>query len=141
MVELARSKLSFGLLVDESDEAAMTRLAELDRALKEMGAVREQIAAARRPKTKASVQDETLERLTERFNDPKKPTFVWQLDFAEVFHGGIQSCCGFVCQIRDRPDWRLRSRGGQSTVHPHPSAEGYRAGGCGVLRGSLRLCG
>jgi len=86
MVELARSKLSFGLLVDESDEAAMTRLAELDRALKEMGAVREQIAAARRPKTKASVQDETLERLTERFNDPKKPTFVWQLDFAEVFH-------------------------------------------------------
>jgi hypothetical protein len=86
MVELARSKLSFGLLVDESDEAAMTRLAELDRAMKEMGAVREQIAAARRPKTKASEQDETLERLTERFNDPKEPTFVWQLDFAEVFH-------------------------------------------------------
>lgn len=86
MVELARSKLSFGLLVDESDETAMTRLAELDRAQKEMGAVREQIAVARRPKTKASEQDETLERLTERFNDAKKPTFVWQLDFAEVFH-------------------------------------------------------
>ncbi|MBU6400956.1 MAG: Eco57I restriction-modification methylase domain-containing protein [Verrucomicrobia bacterium] len=86
MVELARSKLDFGLLVDESDQAAMTRLAELDRAQKEMGAVREQIAAARRPKTKASEQDQTLERLTERFNDPKKPTFVWQLDFAEVFH-------------------------------------------------------
>jgi hypothetical protein len=86
MVELARSKLSLGLFVDDSDPAAMARLAELDGAMKEMGAVRQQIAAALRPKTKASEQDETLERLTQRFNDPKKPTFVWQLDFAEVFH-------------------------------------------------------
>ena len=84
MLELARSKLSFGLFVSDSDIAGMKRLAEIDRAMKQMGAMREQIAAARHLKT--TEQDQALERLHERFNDPRKPTFVWQLDFAEVFH-------------------------------------------------------
>src|SRR5207249_1703481 len=31
-------------------------------------------------------QEEALERIHAQFDDPEEPTFVWQLDFAEVFH-------------------------------------------------------
>jgi hypothetical protein len=69
------------LIADEKDSA---RIAELDRAMRELGNMREQIKSAN--KLKAHQQDDALERFSKRFDDPEKPTFVWQLDFAEVFH-------------------------------------------------------
>jgi len=35
---------------------------------------------------RAEQQDDALDRLAKTFDDEQKPTFVWQLDFAEVFH-------------------------------------------------------
>ena len=52
--------------------------------MRELGNMREQIKAVN--KLKAHQQDDALERFSKRFDDPEKPTFVWQLDFAEVFH-------------------------------------------------------
>ena len=40
----------------------------------------------RRPQTQGRRSGRSLERIRDRFDDPQKPTFVWQLDFAEVFH-------------------------------------------------------
>ncbi|MBI2202006.1 MAG: hypothetical protein HYU43_08725, partial [Armatimonadetes bacterium] len=80
-IELTVARNDLGLI---PDPANAEKVAELDRAQKEMGAVLAEIRAAR--KLKAADQDDALERLRDRFDDPQKPTFVWQLDFAEVFH-------------------------------------------------------
>ncbi|MBI4662076.1 MAG: Eco57I restriction-modification methylase domain-containing protein, partial [Verrucomicrobia bacterium] len=80
-IELTVARNELGLI---PDPANAEKVAELDHAQKEMGAVLAEIRAAR--KLKAADQDDALERLRARFDDPKKPTFVWQLDFAEVFH-------------------------------------------------------
>jgi hypothetical protein len=46
-----------------------------------------QIDAARaKAKRDKSIVDDDIERLSRVFNDEAKPTFVWQLDFAEIFH-------------------------------------------------------
>lgn len=80
-VELTWARNRIGLIMSDTNAA---HVAELDRAQKEMGFVLDQIVSAR--KAKSAQQENTLERLQEWFDDPNKPTFVWQLDFAEVFH-------------------------------------------------------
>lgn len=86
MVEFQREKLAHGLgfVVSERDKADAARQAELQRAERYMAQIRAEIVSAR--KGKAHEQDDALERLSRRLDDPEKPTFVWQLDFAEVFH-------------------------------------------------------
>jgi type I restriction-modification system DNA methylase subunit len=83
-IELTRARTDaagLGLGLDERDAE---RVAELDKGLKELGYVSTQVRAAR--KLRAQEQEEALERIRAQFDDPVKPTFVWQLDFAEVFH-------------------------------------------------------
>ena len=83
-IELTRARTDaagLGLGLDERDAE---RVAELDKGLKELGFVSAQVRAAR--KMRAQEQEEALERIRTWFDDPDKPTFVWQLDFAEVFH-------------------------------------------------------
>lgn len=80
-IEFTWARNQIGLIIDDSNAE---RVAELDKAQKEMGFVLAQIRDAR--KAKVAQQEEALERLQAWFDDPGKPTFVWQLDFAEVFH-------------------------------------------------------
>jgi len=83
-IELTRARADaagLGLALDERDAE---RVAELDKGLKELGFISVQVRAAR--KMRAQEQEEALERIRAQFDDPAKPTFVWQLDFAEVFH-------------------------------------------------------
>ena len=86
MVEFQRAKLAhgFGFVVTKRDEEAAARQAELQRAELYMAKVRKEIAFAR--KGTSVLQDNTLERLARQIDSAEKPTFVWQLDFAEVFH-------------------------------------------------------
>jgi hypothetical protein len=79
--EFNSTKLKFGLLPSDQDAE---RAAVLDRAEAEMGKLQMQIAAARKKNERE--KDDDIERLSRVFNDEDKPTFVWQLDFAEVFH-------------------------------------------------------
>lgn len=72
-----------GLLLDEGDEGKVAEVHRLKQALKEVSGIRTQIREARR--AKAAVQTEALERLQGYLDDDQKPTFVWELDFAEVF--------------------------------------------------------
>jgi hypothetical protein len=72
-----------GLLLDEGDEGKVAEVHRLKQALKEVGGIRTQIREARR--AKAAVQTEALERLQGYLDEDQKPTFVWELDFAEVF--------------------------------------------------------
>jgi hypothetical protein len=83
MYEFNAAKIAIGLIPDEKDSARVVELAAAER---EMGWLRQQIRAAR--KRPAAQQDDELERLGKSFDDAEKPTFVWQLDFAEVFHRG-----------------------------------------------------
>ena len=83
-IELTRARTDaagFGLALDEK---ATRRVAQLDHGLKEIASITAQVRDAR--KLRAAQQDEALERIRAHFEDPQKPTFVWQLDFAEVFH-------------------------------------------------------
>ncbi len=73
---------SVGLGLGDSDEET-ARIAALDQAMKEMAWVSSQVKAARREK--AAMQDQILEAIHDRLDDPERPTFVWKLDFAEVF--------------------------------------------------------
>jgi len=79
--EFNSTKLKFGLLPSDQDAE---RAAVLDRAEAEMGKLQMQIAAARKKNERE--KDDDIERLSRVFNDEAKPTFVWQLDFAEIFH-------------------------------------------------------
>jgi hypothetical protein len=55
-----------------------------------MGKLQMQIAAARK-RAREREKDNDIERLSRVFNDEENPTFVWQLDFAEVFHRSEKS--------------------------------------------------
>lgn len=80
-IELGWARTHIGLIETNID----TTLAEdLDRAQKEFDFVFEQIKVAR--EAKVAQQEKALERIQLWFADPINPTFVWQLDFAEVFH-------------------------------------------------------
>jgi hypothetical protein len=61
------------------------RLKPLEKAQKEVKSVEEIISGARKLKT--AEQDKALDKLNIWFNDKQKPTFIWHLDFAEVFYG------------------------------------------------------
>jgi adenine-specific DNA-methyltransferase len=84
--EFSAAKLKYGLLPSDKDAE---RAAELDRAEAEMGKLQMQIAAARKKGERD--KDGDIERLSRVFNDEAKPTFVWQLDFAEIFHRSADS--------------------------------------------------
>jgi len=84
--EFNAAKLKFGLLPSDQDAE---RAAVLDRAEAEMGKLQMQIAAARKKNERE--KDDDIERLSRVFNDEAKPTFVWQLDFAEIFHRSADS--------------------------------------------------
>jgi hypothetical protein len=79
--ELGWTRTQVGL-IDTNNDPAFTR--ELDRAQKALGSVFEEIRGARG--AKVAEQESALERIQSWFEDPINPTFVWQLDFAEVFH-------------------------------------------------------
>lgn len=81
MYEFTAAKAELGLIAADED---MERLARLWGAEREMAQLRQQIRSARR--LSATLQDDALKQLTKAFEDEQKPTFVWQLDFAEVFH-------------------------------------------------------
>jgi hypothetical protein len=91
MLEFRRAKLAhgFGFVITQRDEEAAERQTELQRAELYMAKVRKEIAFAR--KGTAALQDSTLERLAKEIDSAEKPTFVWQLDFAEVFHKRLPS--------------------------------------------------
>lgn len=84
-IELTRARTEtakgFGFALDDR---AAERVAELDNGLKQLAFTTAQVRAAR--KMRAQEQEDALERIRAQFDDPDKPTFVWQLDFAEVFH-------------------------------------------------------
>ena len=94
--ELAMYEFSAAKL--DADMFDSERLAELSAAEREMGWLRQQIRAAR--KLPASQQDDALERLAKTFENEQKPTFVWQLDFAEVFHRTRPAAKCSVAEVR-----------------------------------------
>jgi hypothetical protein len=84
--EFSAAKLKYGFLPTEKDAE---RVAELAHAEKEMGQLAARVAAARKKGERQ--KDDDLERLSRVFNDEANPTFVWQLDFAEIFHRSPRS--------------------------------------------------
>jgi hypothetical protein len=83
-IELTRARTDAAGLGFALNDRDTERVAELDKGLKELGFTTAQVRAAR--KMRAQAQEEALERIRAQFDDPDKPTFVWQFDFAEVFH-------------------------------------------------------
>ncbi|HRY49123.1 MAG TPA: Eco57I restriction-modification methylase domain-containing protein [Candidatus Paceibacterota bacterium] len=83
-IELTRARLDAAGLGLALDDQASARVAEIDHGLKEIAFISAQVRDARR--MRAQAQEQALERIRSCFDDPDKPTFVWQLDFAEVFH-------------------------------------------------------
>jgi adenine-specific DNA-methyltransferase len=83
-IELTRARTdAAGLGIALNDRDA-ERVAELDTCLKEIVRTGALVRDARR--MRAQAQEDALERIRTEFDDPEKPTFVWQFDFAEVFH-------------------------------------------------------
>ena len=85
-LEFTRARMDaagLGAAMALDDEQAQ-RVAELDNGLKEIAFIAAQLRDAR--KMRAQEQEDALERIRARFDDPEKPTFIWQIDFAEVFH-------------------------------------------------------
>jgi hypothetical protein len=83
----AAKRLDYDMLPSDKDAE---RVAELAHAEAEMGRLKLQVAAARaKAKRDKSTVDDDIERLSRVFNDEAKPTFVWQLDFAEIFHRSV----------------------------------------------------
>jgi len=83
-IELTRARTDaagLGLALNDRDAE---RVAELDTCLKEIARTGALVRDARR--MRAQAQEDALERIRAEFDDPEKPTFVWQFDFAEVFH-------------------------------------------------------
>ena len=131
-VNWARNRL--GLFEEHSNSAY---IAELNRAQKEVVLVLAQIRAARKVRT--AEQDVVLERVQAWFDDPRKSTFLWQLDFAEVFYrrrtglasdaprrqagdtnAATQLQCGFDIVIGNPPYLRI-----QTLMKADPAAVAY----------------
>ena len=85
-LEFTRARMDTAGLGDAMalDDDQLRRVTELDNGLKEIAFIAAQLRAAR--KMRAQEQEDALERIRARFDDPEKPTFIWQIDFAEVFH-------------------------------------------------------
>lgn len=83
-IELTRARTDaagLGLGLNERDAE---RVAEIENCLREIARTAAMVRDAR--KMRAQAQEDALERIRAEFDDPEKPTFVWQFDFAEVFH-------------------------------------------------------
>ena len=83
-IELTRARMDAAGLGFALTDRDGERVAELDSGLKEIEFIAAQLRDAR--KMRAQDQEDALERIRTQFDDPDKPTFVWQFDFAEVFH-------------------------------------------------------
>lgn len=85
-IELTAARNELGLIPDPANAA---KVAELDRGQREVGQVLGRIRAVERlQKTKrisVAEIEQALADIREFFDNPAKPTFVWHLDFAEVF--------------------------------------------------------
>ena len=92
----AKLELKNPLVPDEDDRV---RIRELEEASRDMVQVQEQIRAAR--KLPAAEQDEELLRIATLLDNPKKPTFVWQIDFAEVFHRTTRAATANPTELTD----------------------------------------
>ena len=84
--ELAQHEFSWALtaLGFSFDDKTAAQAADLKRAEMEMGRLRSLIKSALKRDPKK--QKRELLRLSRIFDDVRHPTFVWQLDFAEIFH-------------------------------------------------------
>ena len=82
-IALRDARNDLGLVPDDRNAA---RVAELERARAAVGADRALVKSALQSKARVADKEAVIEQLRARFDDPEKPTFVWQLDFAEVFH-------------------------------------------------------
>jgi len=91
MAEFTWLRNDMGLIADDAERAA-----QLDLGLKEFGHRLKLIDGA--AKQSAGIQDRILGELREWFDDEKKPTFLWQLHFGEVFARG-----GFDIVIANPP--------------------------------------
>jgi adenine-specific DNA-methyltransferase len=80
-IELRWAQTHIGLIATGSDSS---HAEGIDRAQKEFDSVFRQIEAVR--EATIARQDKALEQIQSWFEDPIRATFVWQLDFAEVFH-------------------------------------------------------
>jgi hypothetical protein len=83
-IELTRARMDaagLGIALTDRDGERVT---EIDNGLKEIAFIAAQLRDAR--KMRAQAQEDALERIRAQFDDSDKPTFVWQFDFAEVFH-------------------------------------------------------
>ncbi len=77
------------------------RLSQLTRGIKEFGQWIGQIDAIK--KEKAQLQDSLLSRLRHWFDDPEKPTFLWNLHFGEIFaNGGFDIVVGNPPYVRTK---------------------------------------
>ena len=84
------------------DDEQTQRVAELDNGLKEITFIAAQLRDAR--KMRAQEQEDALERIRARFDDPEKPTFIWQIDFAEVFHRTERNDSGSLLPVETAAD-------------------------------------
>jgi type I restriction-modification system DNA methylase subunit len=83
-IELTRARTDAAGLGFALNDRDAERVAELDNCLREIARTAALVRDAR--KMRAQAQEDALERIRAEFDDPEKPTFVWQFDFAEVFH-------------------------------------------------------
>jgi adenine-specific DNA-methyltransferase len=85
-IELTAARNELGLIPDPANAA---KVAELDRGQREVGQVLARIRVVEKLQKakRISVADieQALADIREFFDNPAKPTFVWHLDFAEVF--------------------------------------------------------
>ncbi|MBU6410347.1 MAG: Eco57I restriction-modification methylase domain-containing protein, partial [Verrucomicrobia bacterium] len=83
-IELTRARTDAAGLGFALHERDAERVAEIEKCLREIARTAALVRDAR--KMRAQAQEDALERIRTEFDDPDKPTFVWQFDFAEVFH-------------------------------------------------------
>lgn len=83
-IELTRARTDAAGLGFALNDRDAERVAEIEKCLREIARTAAQVRDAR--KMRAQAQEDALERIRMEFDDPEKPTFVWQFDFAEVFH-------------------------------------------------------
>jgi hypothetical protein len=117
-----------GLILDEGDEQKVAKVYQCKQALKEIQAIQAQIAEARKSKARAAQQIDALERLQGYLDDEQRPTFVWELDFAEVFFRQPPSLVPNGGEGRGEGDSELALASQRSTVQ--------RRGGFDLLIGN-----
>ncbi|HEX4084166.1 MAG TPA: Eco57I restriction-modification methylase domain-containing protein [Chthoniobacteraceae bacterium] len=86
LLEIRWRKVAAGLELPTND-ADIRRLAEMKAAETELAHAYKLAQSARSRAQSAATREGMLEKLEQFFGDPARPTFVWQLDFAEVFQG------------------------------------------------------